>query len=75
MPSMAAIFAIGSDKPIPQLPESCSKLAREFVASCLQRCVSYLNRSPHSSIIAYFVMATLLFYFVMVRGNLLVYDH
>ena len=39
MPSMAAIFAIGSDKPIPELPESCSKLAREFVASCLQRCV------------------------------------
>ena len=37
MNPMAAIFAIGSDKPIPQLPDKFSAEAKEFVNSCLIR--------------------------------------
>ncbi|ESP00814.1 hypothetical protein LOTGIDRAFT_64389, partial [Lottia gigantea] len=37
MNPMAAIFAIGSDKPVPQLSESFSVLARQFVNACLTR--------------------------------------
>ncbi|XP_074660471.1 uncharacterized protein LOC141912936 [Tubulanus polymorphus] len=37
MTPMAAIFAIGSDKPIPQLPDKFSAEARSFVENCLTR--------------------------------------
>ncbi len=37
MPPMAAIFAIGSDRPVPQLPEKFSELARDFVNKCLTK--------------------------------------
>lgn len=37
MPPMAAIFAIGSDRPVPQLPEKFSQNARDFVELCLTR--------------------------------------
>jgi len=40
MAPMAAVFAIGSDKPIPLLPETCSKEARHFVGLCLNRQVN-----------------------------------
>ena len=35
MNPMAAIFAIGSDKPVPQLPDKFSAEAKEFVNCCL----------------------------------------
>ncbi|KAK3592514.1 hypothetical protein CHS0354_013848 [Potamilus streckersoni] len=41
MNPMAAIFAIGSDKPIPQLPEKFSHEARDFVNTCLTRNQSF----------------------------------
>ena len=37
VPPLAAIFAIGSDKQIPQLPEKFSLDARNFVNACLTR--------------------------------------
>ncbi|XP_052242175.1 uncharacterized protein LOC127852295 isoform X2 [Dreissena polymorpha] len=37
MNPMAAIFAIGSDKPVPQLPEKFTEEARQFVTSCLTK--------------------------------------
>ncbi|KAL4224924.1 hypothetical protein ACF0H5_015620 [Mactra antiquata] len=37
MNPMAAIFAIGSDKPVPELPEKFSEDAREFVNACLTK--------------------------------------
>ncbi|XP_072182009.1 uncharacterized protein [Diadema setosum] len=37
MPPMAAIFAIGSGDPVPQLPEKFSEEARAFVNACLSR--------------------------------------
>ncbi|XP_013411766.1 ankyrin repeat domain-containing protein 12, partial [Lingula anatina] len=37
MAPMAAIFAIGSDKPVPELPATFSEEAREFVKMCMLR--------------------------------------
>jgi mitogen-activated protein kinase kinase kinase 19 len=37
MNPMAAIFAIGCDKPVPQLPEKFSTEAKDFVNNCLTR--------------------------------------
>ena len=37
MNPMAAIFAIGSNKPVPQLPEKFSDEVREFVNACLTK--------------------------------------
>ncbi len=37
-PPIAAIFAIGADKPVPQLPDKFSRNARDFVNVCLTRC-------------------------------------
>ncbi|KAL5007408.1 hypothetical protein ScPMuIL_016214 [Solemya velum] len=37
MNPMAAIFAIGSNRPIPQLPDKYSQDARDFVSACLIR--------------------------------------
>ena len=37
MNPMAAIFAIGSDKSVPQLPDKFSTEAKEFVNCCLIR--------------------------------------
>jgi serine/threonine protein kinase len=49
MNPMAAIFAIGSDRSVPQLDNSFTPHAREFVTSCLQRfVVKFCDRDPHS---------------------------
>ena len=37
VPPLAAIFAIGSDKQVPQLPEKFTQNARNFVNACLTR--------------------------------------
>ncbi|XP_060566033.1 serine-rich adhesin for platelets-like isoform X2 [Ruditapes philippinarum] len=37
MNPMAAIFAIGSDKPVPQLPEKFTEEAKDFVNCCLTK--------------------------------------
>lgn len=37
MNPMAAIFAIGSDKPVPQLPDKFTEEAKEFVNFCLTK--------------------------------------
>ena len=46
MVPMAAIYAIFSDKPVPQLPEKFSTEARTFVEMCLIR---DQNRRPSAS--------------------------
>ncbi len=37
VPPLAAIFAIGSDKPVPQLADKFTSEARDFVNTCMIR--------------------------------------
>jgi mitogen-activated protein kinase kinase kinase 19 len=57
MPPTAAIFCIGSDtKPIPQLPDKFSSLARSFVGACLTRDPSLRPSATQMLLHAFIVM-------------------